>query len=490
MTLRHVGNGADPLPAGTTDLTGTVPVARRRIDIVFFLILLMALLLRFHLAGTEPYIHDEANTSIPLSNTISFAPGNLHLPIRGENHGALPAYVVKASTTLFGTTRLGYRSMHVLVSMSTIVLIYLLTRQWYGPGAARWAAALLAFNEYYLAISARATAHVPHLFFVAAAVFAFSRFLGAQRTVYLYAAGVAAGLAFYCKEHSALLLPVFLLTLLHPRYRQWWRSPHVYLAGATFLLVIGPDLFWNLNTDPETARVTYGTQAVGQATYSAHLQRIGGLGFSPYPSMFYGRSAVRSLHLLITGRVLTDETPEYPAMNPALGVLLLGAVVITTFRPAGRGHIGGFLLLLFWGVFGFFTLIEKGSPPGRLDPVSWIWVEVTIIPAVILAGARLAGATGRVHIAAWAITGGVLLYACAQPTFAFIEEDMLAVHGAYGATRDAIQDLALGAVPTVRSHPLRAVAIAVAAGVVVGLVVGFAFGWFARSRRRDLPSDV
>ena len=113
--------------------------------------------------------------------------------------------------------------------------------------------------------------------------------------------------------------------------------------------------------------------------------------------MFYGRSAVQALHVLITRRELPDQTPEYPSMNPVLGVLLLGALVITAFRSDGRDRVGAFLLLFFWGMFGVFTFIEKGNPPGRLDPVSWIWVEATIIPAVILAGARLAGADGDVE---------------------------------------------------------------------------------------------
>ena len=179
-------------------------------------ILLVALVLRLHLAGTEAYVHDESANSIPLSKTISFTPGQLELPLRGQNHGALPAYVVKASSTLFGTTPLGYRFVHVLLSLLTVVLVYRFAREQYGPQAGLWAAALLALNEYYLAVSARATAHVPHLFFVTAAVLSFGRFLVVQRAAYLYAAAAFTGLAFYCKEHSALLVPVFLLSLLHP----------------------------------------------------------------------------------------------------------------------------------------------------------------------------------------------------------------------------------------------------------------------------------
>lgn len=471
------------MPQTAAETTLTTPARWRRIDVIFLLILLAALLLRLDLATRQPYIHDEENTSIPLSNTISFAPGNLNLPLRGENHGALPAYVVKASSALFGTTPLGYRSLHLLLGLCTIVLVYVLTRQWYGPVAARWAAALLAFNEYYLTISSRATAHAPHLFFVAVALYAFSQFLRRQQKVYLYAAGVSVGLAFYCKEHSALLLPVFLLTLLHAHYRHWLRSPHVYLAALTFMLMIGPDIYWNLTTDRGSAPVRYARERVGYATYSSHLQRVGGVGFSPYPSMFYAHGPVRALHFHATGRELRDETPEYRSMNSALGVLLAGAVLLTTIHPAGRHDLRRFLLLVFWGVFGFFTLIRPGSPPGRLDPVSWIWVEVTMIPAVVLTGAGLAAVTGTPRIAARVFTGVALLYACASPALASIDQGMRGVQEATAAGSHAIQVLAIEMVATVRAHPLRAVGVAAAAGVVVGSLFGF---WFARSRmRRD-----
>jgi 4-amino-4-deoxy-L-arabinose transferase-like glycosyltransferase len=383
----------------------------KQADAVLLAVLLVALVVRLYIAVTVPYVHDEENTHIPLSKTISVAPGSVHLPIRGQNHGALPAYVVKISSTLFGTTPLAFRAVHILLGLITIVLIYRLTHEWYGPVAARWAAALMAFNDYFLSVSALATAHVPHLFLVTAAVYAFSRFLATPRAAYLYAAGLSLGLAFYCKEHSALLVPVFFAMLLLPRYRQWLRGPHAYLACALFALVIAPDLVWNLRTDPETARVAYSGEAVGQATYTAHLQRVGGLGVSPYPTMFYGKRAVISLHELVTGTPLTDNTPEYESVNPMLGVVLLGSVLLTVFRPSARDQVRPFLLFMALGIFGFFTLIEQGDPPYRLDPVSWVWVETTLIPAVILAGARLAGAAGRWRIAAWALGTVGLLYA-------------------------------------------------------------------------------
>ena len=389
-------------------------LAGRRIDPVLIVILLAALGVRLYLATSREYIHDEINTAIPLSKTISFDPAHLHLPLRGENHPALPAYVVKISSVLFGTSRLGYRGMHLLLGLLTIVMVYGMTRQWYGPGAARWAAAFMAFNEYYLNVSSRATAHVPNLLFVTGAVYAFSRFLATERPRHLYLAGASVGLAFYCKESTALLLPVFALTILVTKYRQWLLRPQLYLAIAIYFLVISPDIVWNLRANPGTAKVTYNNQTVGQATYSAHLQRVGGLGLSLYPSMFYLRTTVRSLYFRVTGNELKDETTEYSSVNPAIGVLLLGAVLITTASAARRDQLRIFLLVMFWAIFGFFTVIKRGDPPGRLDPVSWIWVEITIVPAIVLAGLQLSELRAKWRVVLWTTAVIALATACAQ----------------------------------------------------------------------------
>ena len=389
-------------------------LAGRRSDPVLILILLIALVVRVRLGVTREYIHDEINTAIPLSKTISFEPGHLHLPLRGENHPALPAYVVKASSTVFGTSRVGYRGMHILLGLLTIAMIYTMTRQWYGLVPARWAAALMAFNEYYLNVSSRATAHVPNLLFVTGAVYAFSRFLATERPRYLYLAGASVGLAFYCKESTALLLPVFALTLLVSKHRRWLLKPQIYLACAMYALVISPDIVWNLRANPATTTVTYNDRTVGQATYATHLRRIGGLGLSPYPAMFYLRPTVKALALGLTGHELKDETQEYWSMNVALGMLLLGAALATTLRTASRDQLQVFLLVMFWAIFGFFTLIKRGAVTGRLDPVSWIWVEVTIVPAVMMAGARLADVSGKWRLPAWIAAAAALVWACTR----------------------------------------------------------------------------
>ena len=381
------------------------------IDLPLLLIVLAAAALRLQTAATLAPIHDEVNTSLPLAQSISLDPARLNLPLRAVNHGALPAYFVKISSLVAGETLIGYRAAHVVIGLCTILLIYALTRQWYDVVAARCAALLLAFNEYFVAVSSRATAHAPYLLFVAAALYAFSRFLASGRPGYLYAAGAAVGVGFYAKEHIVLLLPVFFLTLVVlPSGRRWLRGPHPYVACALFGLLIAPDVSWNLRANPEVDRVTYGNRDVAQATYGRHLQRFGGISFSPYPLTFYSRSLVQPAYRAITGRELDDNTPEYHAMNPGVGLLLLGAVIATLWWRRRDGEPRVFLLLAFGVVFVLFTLIEPGDPEG-LDPVNWMWVDATMFPAVVLAGARASEARGWIRLACWGAGAASLGYA-------------------------------------------------------------------------------
>jgi 4-amino-4-deoxy-L-arabinose transferase-like glycosyltransferase len=379
-----------------TSLLATAVLRRRRArwtrDVPFVCLLTVAGLLRLWLVTSEPYVHDEINTAIALSRTISFEPGRVHLPLRGENHPALPAYVVKASGEFFGRSPPGYRMVSLLLGLALLVLIYSLAADTLGPVAARWACALVAFNEYYLGVSSRATAHVPHLLLITAAMYAYARFLRTQRSVFMYAAAASAGLAFYAKESSALVMPIFFLALLATSQRRWLRTPHPYLASVVFVACLAPDLYWNLRTKSERL-VYYSGQETRQATYVDHLQRFGGLSISPYPAMFYAKPLAQAAAAAVTGDVPPDFTPEYRSLNSALGLLLVAAVGLTAATRRARDDLQRFLLIQFGFVLVFFSVIQPGNPPGRLDAASWIWVETTMLPAAVLAGARLAELT-------------------------------------------------------------------------------------------------
>jgi 4-amino-4-deoxy-L-arabinose transferase-like glycosyltransferase len=379
------------------------------LDGLFLLVLLGALAARMQLAPTLPLIHDEENTTIPLARLISFEEGKRNLPIRAVNHGALPAYFAKLSSTLFGERPDGYRTVHIGLSLLTVVLVFLLARRVYGSQAALAAAMLLAFNEYFLNISARVTAHAPYLLFATLALVAFGWFLLARRTIFLYAAAIALGLGFYCKEHIVLLLPVFFATLLLARHRSWLRTPHPYLAAALFAGVIATDVVWNAGASQDVNRVTYGNRDAAQATYASHLKRIGGVGLSVYPLAFYGHDTTMAVYRAVTGEEMDDNTSEYLSMNLAFGFVLVASVLFTTVRAAAADPLQPFLLIAFWMVFGFFTLIRRGDSPG-LDSVSWIWVDVTMIPAAVMAGALVTRATGPIRAGVWLVIVAAAAY--------------------------------------------------------------------------------
>jgi hypothetical protein len=137
---------------------------------------------------------------------------------------------------------------------------------------------------------------------------------------------------------------------------------------------------------------------------------MGGLGFSPYPLMFYARSLVLWLYPMVTGQILIDRTAEYLSINALLGLVLIGGVLVTAVRRPSSDSTR-FLAILFCVVFGFFSSILPGDTPKDLDPVSWIWVDVTMFAAVILTGAWLADASGRLRTIAWRCAGVALGFA-------------------------------------------------------------------------------
>jgi hypothetical protein len=137
--------------------------------------------------------------------------------------------------------------------------------------------------------------------------------------------------------------------------------------------------------------------------------------------------------------------------------------------------------VMFWFVFGFFTFMKRGTPPGRLDPVSWIWVEATIIPAVILASAGLASATGAWRIGAWTVAGAALGVASTVPILALAGNGVEAAQEAVAMTRHVFGLIATEMVDVVRERPLRSLVVT----LIVGIAAGAVIGWFARRRWRN-----
>jgi hypothetical protein len=363
-------------------------------------LLLIALAFRLYPLLTSTYIWDEEREWIVVAERISFHPGSLYLPIHEGHHPSLPAYFIKAGGTLLGRNALGYRFLSLAAGMLTLLLLWRLAVRWAGPAAAMWTLALLALNEYYIGISVFAVEKSFQHLFAALSVYGFYRYLTGENAKFLYLSAVTAGLAFLCNEISVLLLGAYGVALLWSRGWSWLRQKENYLALAIFVLTISPDVYANLRW----SRSEFG------ADYSDHFSRIGGVGLNRHYLLFFGRDAVAFVYDLL-GRKLHDLAPEYPAMNPLFGALLLAVVAASLWRFRGQDAAGKLFLSLFGVVLLFFSLLRPAATRPGLDPVVWFWVDLTLPAAALLSGPVLSRQSGGRRAALLAAAGLAVLYA-------------------------------------------------------------------------------
>ena len=316
-------------------------------DLVLLAILAGALACRVYWAALGPLLPDEKRTYIPGADAISLHPADLRLPIRQSQHAALPYYLIRAGSLLFGQNRFGYRFVSLAMGMATIWLVNRMALSCGGRSAARWAALLIAVNEYHIAASSMALELSPHLFFAGLGMIGCMRFLETERPAWLYLAGASIGLGFLCREVICLMLPVFLVALLLSPQRRWLCRREPWLAAGLFVLVILPDLLYTLVASPAEKPATY-------ADYADHFSRIAGLGFNRYPSLFFLRDVLR-----LVGAEFGADFGEMPTMNLLAGTVLLAGSVLGLVRGVG-GARAVFLGLMFWGIYGFFTLHVLG----------------------------------------------------------------------------------------------------------------------------------
>jgi 4-amino-4-deoxy-L-arabinose transferase-like glycosyltransferase len=379
--------------------------------LVIALIVVVAAGLRLW-SATGPLDGIEAYEFIPAATTLT--PD--HLPIRLAQHGALPAYLIRGSSLIFGNSDLGFRAFSIIAGTATVLLLYLVAARWWGSLAGLMAAALLAIDRYHIEISARAIDLPFDLMFVAAAIFCVSRFLhgsagGAApgRTGWwLIGAGAATALGFLCKEFTALMVPAIFLTILLTR-RTWLRRWEPWAAAAVFVVLITPDVYASLTVSPADRMdlLARHNQALKQLgidmpepeavplgffmSYGDQLSRFKSIGFSPEPFVFYFGGAFGWF-----GVPYENEFDEFPFMYPWIGALLWVAVIAALVRPPRDSMTVG-LLTMFGVMFVPFCFVQLGQPRATFATDAsalWYWVDRTMLPAMLLAGRLISGARG------------------------------------------------------------------------------------------------
>ncbi len=366
-------------------------------------LLAAACALRLLLGVTTAWNWDEEREWVYTADAISFVPGRISTPYRIANHPTGGAYGMSAGMAALPGTRVGPRLGGILVGSATVLLAATMAGALGGPAAAVWTAALVAFNEYHMAVSAMALELVYYVAFGMFAVFAFWRFLETDRDRWLYAAAVSLGYAYFCKEIAALIGPVLLAALIRRDGLRWlWRGRSWLAAGIVVLFVV-PD-YLSFGATPESALLP-----------ADHVSRIKGLGLRYHPTMFYLYDAVRWAFERL-GRDFYDAgLGGYPHTNLVAGALMLGGTAWALLvGQVWRHQLGALLLAVFATIFSWFTFIETDGGTRGLDPIGWQWVDLTLVPATVFTGTWLSRQAGRWRALTWGAAALALAVAAVE----------------------------------------------------------------------------
>lgn len=349
-------------------------------------VVLVAVAFRLYMAVATPLIFDEYQW-INIVDDVNLRPGEIRLPIHGDQHPPGQVYWGFAGKLLLGGNLLGYRLASVVLGTLTVVLAFRLGALYFGFSAGLLAAWLVATNEYLVGGVSRVCTEKNYLAFAMLAVLLFERVARRPTRSAFVWLGVCFGLGLVTKQTMILWGPLFALELWRRREtRRLWRTPGPWLALAACAAVILPDILYYVFF--RTAK-GYSLAGVGY-----QLSKLG-LGWDWGPASLYCRSLIFPL--------VEPALFDYPALTLLPGAtLLLGAVasLYVVRTPTAR-----FLQILGFGTFLFFSIFG-GS--GRDYSAFW-WADSSILPFSILTAAAVSRLPTGGRVVAWLLAAVFLV---------------------------------------------------------------------------------
>lgn len=378
---------------------------------VVLLLLAVALGSRIYHLGTLPYNFDGDYADFGLqARAIAlgeeqrlFAYGWAAIPLMGYMPAALTMRIA-------GPGLVGLYLAGVIEGLLTIVAVYLLGRDLFGPRAGILAAALLTISYTHLHFS-RTCAYVDPVFFTVWALYLLVRALrfGSGLAAAASGAFIAFDLQMYYSGRAVVFLAAIAVLLVVCRSREWlaarWREL-VLLALAT-IIVLGPMLF--LFTRDRDAFVSR-SRDVLVFTPSA-LQHMKSVYRVESLAAVLGEQAQRAALLFYA---YTDASTQFGARRPFLDsfsaialTLGIGYAVFTLRRLGSALSLGWLLAILFLGCFltsnpPFFPrLVILVAPAALLGGVALDRLYFSV-EALLSRGSRLLS---------WLVPGGALAVA-------------------------------------------------------------------------------
>jgi hypothetical protein len=247
------------------------------------------------------------------------------------------AFVMRASTAIFGANEFGVRFFSPVLAAGTSLLLFYFARRLFSANAGLWAVLAVNTTPIFNIGAFLMTIDPLSIFFWLASMFTF--WLALEKSPrfswHWLVTGLLIGLGFLCKYTNALeLISVVLVLALAPRLRQQFARPGLYLLLGVFAVCTVPSIVWNA----QHAWITL-----------THLRSRGSLeqGFGFHP-----------------GELLTFLGEHFLSYSPLL-FLGLAWGVIGSWRRINQQFKVLFLMWFGLPVFIFYLLlsINKAAAP-------------------------------------------------------------------------------------------------------------------------------
>lgn len=304
-------------------------------------VLLIATVFRlYHLNTFPPGLHpDEAANGLDIVQRIFHHDWRVIYATNGPRE-ALFFYLQAIFVWILGNTIFALRLAPALLSIATVGMVYLYTKDWFGRRTALLAAFLIAVNPWVVTIGRDGFRAGMTPLIIAAVAFLGGRAYTRQKIGYFIAAGAVFGLGFYTYTAFFMfaLVPIGGLIYLSIQNRGWlktnWKNLLVSVAvTAAVLLPLGVSIV--RNPGASTAR------AGGTSFLNKDLN-----GGKPVQTLFVSVGKTLMQYNFVGDQNSRHNLPGEPLLNTFVGIMLILGLLVA-FSRIGRAKYAAVLAMFF-----------------------------------------------------------------------------------------------------------------------------------------------
>ena len=280
-----------------------------------------------------------------------------HLDLGYLDQPPLVAYLIAASTKIFGNTEMVIRLPAVIFSAATTIVIFLFAKTMFKSEKYALISAFLL--NLILLFNVDSVLMLPDTLLIFFWVLTLYLFYLAMKVNprYWYLAGISLGLALLSKCIGVLLIPVIGLTLLFiQKNRRWLCRKELYISLFIALMIFSPVIYWNITHDFVSFRFQLG-----------HGFNNDGIPLYSLGSFIVAQSLV---------------------ISPPVSLIIFASIFITGFISVRKKDdrflllfLSGFVPIIFFGLISIKSRIE---PYWAIEAYPAMVISIPIISRMLI----------------------------------------------------------------------------------------------------------